>query len=110
MTARALSNIVKFTGEEPRFGLGDRVTICVRFPVGHYRVPRYIRGKNAVVEAVIRPRAVSNEEEGFGLNAGLKRYYYRVAIPLSDLWPGYAGSPADNLRIEVFESWLARAK
>ena len=34
---------------------------------------------------MIRPRAVSNEEEGFGLNAGLKHYYYRVAIPLSDL-------------------------
>ena len=87
MTARALPNIVKFSGEDPLFEPGNRVKISVRFPVGHYRVPRYIRGKNAIVEAVIMPRAVSNEEEGFGLNAGLKRYYYRVAIPLSDLWP-----------------------
>ncbi len=109
MTARTLPNIVKFTGEDPIFNPGDRVRISVRFPVGHYRVPRYIRGKNARVEEVIRPRAVSNEEEGFGLNAGLKRYYYRVAIPLSDLWPGYAGSSNDNLRIEVFETWLERA-
>jgi nitrile hydratase len=109
MTAQPLSNIVKFTGEEPLFRAGERVRISLRYPVGHYRVPRHIRGKNAIVEAVIRPRAVSNEEEGFGLNAGLKRYYYRVAIPLADLWPGYAGSPKDNLRIEVFETWLERA-
>jgi nitrile hydratase len=110
MTSQILPNIVKFTGEDPLFKAGDSVRISVRFPVGHYRVPRYIRGKNATVEAVIRPRAVNNEEEGFGLNAGIKRYYYRVAIPLSDLWPGYAGSPHDNLRIEVFETWLERAK
>ncbi len=109
MTEQALPNIVKYTGEDPLFEPGNRVRISIRFPVGHYRVPRYIRGKNAMVEAVIRPRAVSNEEEGFGLNAGLKRYYYRVAIPLTDLWPGYAGSPSDNLRIEVFETWLERA-
>ncbi len=108
MTAPTLPNIVTFTGEDPLFQPGDRVRISVRFPVGHYRVPRYIRGKGAKVEAVIRPRAVSNEEEGFGRNAGLKRYYYRVAIPLSDLWPGYTGSPNDNLRIEVFETWLER--
>jgi len=81
MTAYTLPNIVKCTGEDPIFKPGDRVRISVRFPVGHYRVPRYIRGKNARIEDVIRPRAVSNEEEGFGLNAGLKRSYYRVAIP-----------------------------
>jgi nitrile hydratase len=109
MTAQPLPDIVTFTGEDPLFQAGDHVRISVRYPVGHYRVPRYVRGKIAMVEAVIRPRAVSNEEEGFGLNAGLKRYYYRVSIPLSDLWPGYLGSPYDNLRIEVFESWLERA-
>jgi nitrile hydratase len=95
-------------GETPRFQVGERVTISVRYPIGHYRVPHYIRGKKAVVEAVIKPRALNNEEEGFGRNAGQKRHYYRVAIPLKDLWPGYAGSAADGLRIEVFEKWLER--
>jgi hypothetical protein len=99
---------VSADGEEPAFKAGDRVAISVRFPIGHYRVPRYIRGKNAVVESVIGTRAVNNEEEGFGRNSGQKRHYYRVAIPLTDLWPGYAGSPADGLRIEVFENWLER--
>jgi len=84
------------------------VKVSVRYPVGHYRVPRYIRGKRGLVEHVIEPRALNNEEEGFGRNAGSKRHYYRIAIALSELWPQYAGSPRDDLRIEVQESWLER--
>lgn len=94
--------------EKPVFAPGDRVRVGVRFPIGHYRVPLYIRGKTAVIERVIEPRAVNNEEEGFGRNAGSKRHYYRIAIPMTELWPSYAGSAADGLRIEVFETWLER--
>ena len=93
----------------PIFAAGDAVRIAERYPVGHYRVPRYIRGKRAVVERPIEPRAVNNEEEGFGRNAGSKRYYYRIAIQLRELWIGYSGPPGDSLRIEVHESWLERA-
>ena len=100
--------VVKAEGEEPIFKAGDEVKISIRFPIGHFRVPNYIRGKNGVVEAVIEPAAVNNEEEGFGRNAGSKRHYYRIAIPLTELWPEYVGSPNDGLRIEVFETWLER--
>jgi hypothetical protein len=93
-------------GEEPAFKPGDGVRIAVRSPIGHYRVPIYVRGKRGLVEKVIVPHAVDNEEEGFGRNAGIKGYYYRVVIPLAELWPGYSGAPTDDLRIEVFESWL----
>jgi hypothetical protein len=108
MSAKIISGIVRADGEEPRFKAGDKVTISRRFPVGHCRVPHYIRGKGAVVEAVMGPPAVNNEEEGFGRNAGMKRHYYRIAIPLSELWPKYSGSRNDGLRIEVFENWLER--
>ena len=104
-----LPNIVHADGEEPLFKAGDDVRISMRFPIGHYRVPNYIRGKHGRVEAVIEPRAVNNEEEGFGRNAGLKRHYYRIAVPLTELWPKYGGSPNDGLRIEVFETWLERS-
>ncbi len=100
--------VVKASGEEPIFQAGDRVIISSRFPGGHYRVPRYIRGKHCVIEAVIEPCGVNNEEEAFGRNAGQKRHYYRVAIPLSEVWPGYMGSASDGLRIEIFESWLQK--
>jgi hypothetical protein len=102
-----LPGIVKAEGEVPLFGPGDRVLISARFPIGHYRVPRYVRGKAAVVKDVIT-RAVDNEEEGFGRNAGLRRHYYRVSIPLTTLWQAYAGADNDELRIEVFEDWLER--
>jgi len=102
-------HIVKGFGEQPLYEAGDPIRISVRCPVAHYRVPTYIRGKRGVVEAVIDRALVNNEEEGFGRNAGALGYYYRVAIPLAELWSGYAGSTADGLRIEVFETWLEKA-
>jgi nitrile hydratase len=104
------TKIVKAEGEEPLFDTGDDVRIATRSPIGHFRVPNYIRGKRGRVEAVIRPAAINNEDEGFGRNAGKKRHYYRIAIPLVELWPCYAGPPRDGLRIEVFETWLEGIK
>ena len=104
-----LPNIVKAEGAEPLFKTGDEIKISMRFPIGHFRTPNYIRGKRGLIEAVIEPPAINNEDEGFGRNAGVKRHYYRIAIPLSELWPGYAGSRNDGLRIEVFETWLERS-
>lgn len=97
-------------GERAAFTAGDQVRIAARSPIGHYRVPTYLRGRRAVVEAVIEPAAVDNEAEGFGRDAGLKRHYYRVAVPMAEVWPGYTGSPRDGLYIEVFETWLEEAK
>jgi nitrile hydratase subunit beta len=104
-----LPEIAAPLGQTPLFAVGDRIRVFVRFPVGHYRVPNYIRGKLGMVEQVIEPRAVNNEEEGYGRNAGSAGFYYRVAIPLTLLWTDYAGSPKDGLRIEIFETWLERA-
>jgi len=106
---KPLPNVVKAEGAEPLFKTGDEIKISMRFPIGHFRTPNYIRGKRGLIEAVIEPPAINNEDEGFGRNAGVKRHYYRIAIPLSELWPGYAGSRNDGLRIEVFETWLERS-
>lgn len=100
--------VVLALGEAPLFSPGDRVRIGTRSPVGHYRVPTYLRGKIGSVEAVIEPPGIDNEEEAYGRNAGSKRHYYRVAFPMTEVWPGYAGPPQDGLRIEVFETWLER--
>jgi nitrile hydratase subunit beta len=100
--------IVSALGEEPSFRPGDQVRVSDRSPIGHYRVPMYLRGKKGSVEAIIEPAYVDNEEEGYGRNAGSRRHYYRLAIPMTEIWPGYVGSPQDGLRIEVFESWLER--
>jgi len=100
--------VVLALGEAPIFRPGDRVRVLARAPIGHYRVPLYLRGKQGVVERVIEPAAIDNEAEGYGRNAGLKRHYYRIAVPMKVIWPNYPGSPLDGLRIEIFETWLER--
>lgn len=102
--------VMKAPGEEPVFNAVDAVRISVRFPIGHFRVPTYIRSKRGWIESAIEPPAINNEEEGHVRNAGNKRHYYRVAIPLKELWPHYGGSDNDSLRIEVFETWLERSE
>jgi len=59
-------------GEAPIFKVGDRVRVSKRSPIGHYRVPTYVRGKSGVVESIVKPVRVNNEEEGYGRNAGAK--------------------------------------
>ena len=101
-------SVVPALGEKPIFRPGDTVRIANRSPIGHYRVPLYLRGKRGSIEQVIEPTAVDNEAEGYGRNAGSKRHYYRVAFAMSEIWPDYAGPPRDGLRIEVYETWLER--
>ena len=100
--------LVSALGEEPLFQPGDAVRVSTRSPIGHYRVPAYLRGKQGLVERIISPRGVNNEEEAYGRNAGCRRHYYRIAVPMTEIWPNYAGPPHDSLRIEVYETWLAR--
>ena len=83
-----------------------RIDLAEPSPPGHYRMPFYLRGKRGTVEAVVEPAAIDNEEEGYGRNAGTKLHYYRIAIPMTEIWPDYVGSPRDGLRIKVCETWL----
>jgi nitrile hydratase subunit beta len=103
-----IQGMVYALGENPIFGVGDHIRISTRSPIGHYRVPTYLRGKAGSIEAVIEPAAIDYEVEGYGRNAGDKRHYYRIAIPMRVIWPNYIGSPKDGLRIEIFETWLER--
>ena len=103
--AQRLAGVLPALGETPVFQPGERVRVVERFPLGHYRVPLYLRGKTGVVERLVQP-AVDNEEEGFGRNAGMKRHYYRIAVPMTEIWHEYAGARQDRLYIEVFETWL----
>jgi nitrile hydratase subunit beta len=100
--------MVPALGELPVFETGDAVLISTRIPMGHYRMPTYLRGKRGTVETVIRPMAVNNEQEAYGHNAGSKGYYYRVSIAMTEVWANYSGSPKDKILIEIFENWLER--
>lgn len=104
------ANVVFAEREIPIFRAGDIVRVAERSPVGHYRVPTYLRGKTGVVEAVIDPPGIDNEDESFGRNAGIKLHYYRVSFPMNSIWENYKDSSKDTLHIEVFETWLQKEK
>ena len=101
-----LLDVASALNERPAFAVGDSVRVVVRFPVGHYRVPIYLRGKTGIVESIIASPAVDNETEGFGQNAGSKLHYYRIAIPMTEIWHDYVGATTDSVRIEIYETWL----
>ncbi|WP_198670750.1 SH3-like domain-containing protein [Oceanicella sp. SM1341] len=93
----------------PAFAVGDRVRIDTRAPVGDYRVPICLRGQEGEVIRVIRPATIGGEEEGPGRDAdGSLEHSYRLSVPMHALWPGYAGSAADGLRVEISETWLEK--
>jgi nitrile hydratase subunit beta len=102
------NDVVLYTNEEPIFTPGDPIRVLSRMPVGHYRVPHYLRGKRGVVQTVISPIALDNEEEGFGRNAGDRGRYYRISVQMKELWADYQGNARDTLNIEVYQSWLEK--
>jgi hypothetical protein len=51
----AIPRAVPALGERALFRPGDELRIATRSPIGHYRVPVYLRGKVGRVEAVIEP-------------------------------------------------------
>jgi nitrile hydratase len=98
-----------WSSDRPIYEPGDRVHVLRLEPIAHYRVPIYLRGTEGIIDRVIRPAFIDNEEEGFGRNAGHRGFYYRVAIPMAQIWAEYAGPTTDKLYIEIFETWLERA-
>ena len=88
-----------------KYQIGDRVTVRQTSLPGHVRTPVYIRGKSGVIERTL-PVFPDPEERAYG-RAGLPgRRLYRVRFPQNEVWPDYAGSPADTVDIELYEHWL----
>lgn len=88
-----------------KYKVGDEVTVSIRYPIGHYRVPFYLRGKKVTIIRILG-RYINPEEEAFGRNAGSKLWCYMVCLRQKELWPAYSGDDADILEVEVFEPWL----
>ncbi len=109
-TSSAFEIILPALGERPAFEVGEAVSVRDHSPIGHYRVPIYLRGHVGTVVRIIEPVLVDNEAEGYGRNAGSRLHYYRVAFPLTELWSRYEGAPGDELHVEIFETWLERAQ
>jgi len=92
----------------PRFRPGEAVTVRRAYPPGHLRTPYYVRGKAGVVERICGSFA-NPEELAFGRDGLPALPLYRVRFVQRQIWPEYAGSPADTVDIEIYEHWLEPA-
>lgn len=92
-----------------RFKPGQRVRVRRAYPPGHVRIPWYIRGHAGVVERLCG--AYPNPEElAYARNGLPAQPLYRVRFAQPELWPDYAGSPADTVDVEIYQHWLEPAE
>ncbi len=91
-----------------RFKTGDVVRVRRAEPLGHVRTPWYIRGREGVIERFCG--AYANPEELAYARSGTPRIpLYRVRFRQAEIWPDYAGGPADTLDVEIYQHWLEPA-
>jgi hypothetical protein len=84
--------------------VGDRVRTTGRNPSGHTRLPRYLRAKSGLIEAVHECFPLADERA-----AGRERIerLYTVAFRADDVWDSDA-EHASIIHAELWESYLVR--
>ena len=87
----------------PRFREGDRVVARNINPLGHTRLPRYVRGKRGVIA---RDWGIYTFADSNAHHAGAReQHVYSVAFAAQELWGG-AAPRRDTLRIDLWEDYL----
>src|SRR5258707_13782704 len=87
---------------DPGFVPGDAVAVRTIYPIGHVRTPFYIRGKRGVIERLCG--AFANPEELAYARPGLPAQpLYRVRFLERDVWPDYAGQPAEVVEVQIYQ-------
>jgi nitrile hydratase subunit beta len=93
------------TAVKPGYSAGERVRARKINPVGHTRLPRYVRGRTGVIEI---DRGVQNFPDtsvyGRGDNP---QHVYAVRFTARELW-GEAASARDSVYLDLWESYLER--
>jgi nitrile hydratase beta subunit len=87
----------------PKFSPGDVVTVKRMAPLGHTRVPRYVRGKTGVIEEIHGNFILPDLRVQEGID--LYQPVYRVRFRAQEIW-GEDASPKDKLLIEMWEDYL----
>lgn len=88
----------------PRFSPGDAISTRVDNPAGHTRLPRYVRGRQGVIESVRGVAPVPDETVKNGAK-GREVPFYGVLFAMTDLWGADAENGAE-LVIELWETYL----
>jgi nitrile hydratase len=90
------------TATAPRFAVGDAVSARDLNPVGHTRLPRYVRGRRGVV-AGCHGAHVFPDSHAHGLGQE-PRHLYQVRFEATELWGqgGFAGA----VHLDLWEPYL----
>lgn len=90
-------------GDEPAFGVGDRVRVRNVHPEGHTRCPRYVRRTTGEVVDVhgnhVLPDASAHGEERAAP-------LYTVAFTARTVWGPDAEDPEDTIHVDLWEPYL----
>jgi nitrile hydratase subunit beta len=91
------------TAASPRYQIGQRVRARNINPIGHTRLPRYVRGRTGVIE---QPRCVQAFPDtsvyGRGENP---QHVYSVRFAAHELW-GESASARDAVYLDLWEDYI----
>ena len=89
-----------------RFAVGDAVRARVMNPVGHTRLPRYVRGRPGRIHAVHGAHVFADASAaGEGEDP---RWLYSVGFQARDIW-GETARPGDEILLDLWEPYLEPA-
>ena len=91
--------------DEPRFSVGDSVTVRDIHPPGHTRAPRYCRGKQGTVIHVA-PAFTFPDDSAHG-GPFRKEHTYHVEFEATDLWADAAGAN-ETVVVDLWETYLEK--
>jgi nitrile hydratase len=91
---------------DARFSVRDRVLVRDLHPLGHTRVPRYVRGKHGVVVHVA-PRFSFPDVAAHGLSLRTEHTYH-VEFLASELWADSNGSN-ETVVVDLWDCYLEAA-
>lgn len=93
-------------GKEPRYREGDAVVARNVNPIGHTRLPRYVRGKRGRVERFLGAFVMPDRNS---LGAGRDNQpVYAVRFEARELW-GEEARAGDSVCVDLWESYLCPA-
>lgn len=90
----------------PLFAVGDEVAVRNIHPVGHTRLPRYVRGKRGVIAGIYGAQGFQDEPT---VADSSPQHVYSVVFEADELW-GENAELNQSLYIDMWECWMEAAE
>ena len=90
----------------PRFRVGEKVLARNINPMGHTRMPRYVRGRSGTID---RDHGVFTFADSHAMTRDKKpQHLYSVRFSTTELW-GDNASPRDSVYVDLWDDHLKSA-